>query len=116
MSSDNDVHSYTTYRDLDTGDSSDRTIECGTNHVFAWVGSTSSSSMVKHNKSGRWELYLDSDCSVLQLCSSGECDDLESGSGDQDDDDMSSNFLEVIGANFLEVQVSTILMTYLMFN
>ena len=48
----NGVHSYVTYRELDTGDSDDFVVECGKTHYFAWVGSTSSSSLVKHNKKG----------------------------------------------------------------
>jgi hypothetical protein len=48
----NGVHSYVTYREMDTGDSNDFVVECGMTHKFAWVGSSSSSNLVKHNQAG----------------------------------------------------------------
>ena len=63
--SSNGVHSYTTYRALSTGDVKDFKIDCGKTHDFAWVGHSSSSSMIKHNKKGSFLLKLNDDCSVV---------------------------------------------------
>ena len=52
--SDNGVHSYTTYREMDTGESKDYVIECGKIHKFAWVGSSLTSEFAKHNKIGQF--------------------------------------------------------------
>ena len=59
------MHSYVTYRDLDTNDSEDYKFECGKTHKFSWVGSSSSSSLVKHNKDGKFEIKLADDCSSI---------------------------------------------------
>ena len=83
----NGVHNYTTYRARFTGDSMDGPeIECGKNHLFAWVGSSTTSSKVKHDKTGKFELELAADCSVLKLCKDGDCPPPPPPTDDKGDD------------------------------
>ena len=80
---------------MDTGDSNNYVIDCGKTHKFAWVGSSASSSLVKHNKKGQFELNLDTDCSVIQASSDDDEDKTS------DDDDLSTKLIETLDSQVI---------------
>ena len=59
------VHTYVTFRDMDTSDTEDFVFECGKTHSFSWVGHSDNSGLVKHNKDGDFQIELADDCSSV---------------------------------------------------
>ena len=57
-------YSFSTSRAFDTSDPKDKKFECGKDYSFKWVGSSSSASLQKHNKSGSWTMKIDADCGI----------------------------------------------------
>ena len=60
----NGKYSFSTSRSFDTQDAKDKKLECGKTYNFKWVGSSSTASMQKHNKSGSWTMKIDADCGI----------------------------------------------------
>ena len=73
----NGKYNFVTYRKTNTADDKDTTLSCSVTQNFKWVGNTSSSAIIKHNRTGSWTLNLglNDDCSVKAVVPDANKDD-----------------------------------------
>ena len=78
-------YSFTTYRPLDTGDTTqDSVITCDKKVEYYWAGSTTTASMVKHNKLGEFYVNYDASCNPT----------IEAGDDSDSDDEDGAVFIK----------------------